>query len=279
MKLSICHYSFHRRWADEGWDCDRLAQEVQSLGIGAVDYHVRFLGDPKTAGSCVLAALDKHGLELSGLSMSNNFNMEDPTAQREQIDSVKMWLEVAAEVKAPASRIFGGHLPLESRGDAALRSACLKRITDAIAEVTRTAEELGIVLALENHGGLPCTGEEQVDVIEAINSPNLRATIDVGNYMQGAQEGHEGSAAAAKYATYTHFKDFKKTASAKDSPLPWGLEPCVVGEGDVDHLACARALAAVGYDGYIALEYEGTEDEKTGVPKSLDYMREVVAKL
>ena len=39
--------------------------------------------------------------------------------------------------------------------------------------------------------GLPCSGEEQIEVIEKINSPFLKATIDVGNYMQCGQSGDE----------------------------------------------------------------------------------------
>ena len=45
-----------------------------------------------------------------------------------------------------------------------------------------------------DHGGLPCTAQEQIDAIKAINSPSLRATIDVGNYMSGGEEGHVATA-------------------------------------------------------------------------------------
>ncbi len=44
MKLAICHYSFHRRWAQESWDVDRLTDEVKALGVEGIDYHARLLG-------------------------------------------------------------------------------------------------------------------------------------------------------------------------------------------------------------------------------------------
>ncbi|KKL51006.1 hypothetical protein LCGC14_2299830 [marine sediment metagenome] len=38
-------------------------------------------------------------------------------------------------------------------------------------------------------------------------------------------------------------------------------------------------VAAAGYDGYVAIEYEGKEDEATGVPASTEYMKKVLAAL
>ena len=74
MKTSVCHYSFHRTWKAEDWTCEKLVEEVKAVGASAVDFHVRFLGDPSDAAERVQAALTSGGLALSGLSMSNNFN-------------------------------------------------------------------------------------------------------------------------------------------------------------------------------------------------------------
>jgi len=275
MKKAICHYSFHRRWDAEKWDANRLAEEVRNLGVEGVDFHVRYLKTPAEAPSLILNAIGKHGLVLSGLSMSNDFNTDDPAKFKQQVDAVKNWVPVIDKVRAPVSRIFGGHLPPEQRLDAAAKAKGRQRILDALEIILREAEKHGIVFALENHGGLPCTGEEQVDVIKTVNSPLLRATIDVGNYMQGGQEGHVGTKVAAEYCAYVHFKDFRKV---KDETKPWGwtIEACTVGDGDVDHPACIAELQKIGYDGFIALEYEGPEDEKTGVPLSVDYMNKVM---
>lgn len=277
MRKAICHYSFHRRYAEEKWTPRRLAQEVQALGVEGIDFHARLLGvPPAQAGAVIREALADSGLTLSGLSLGNDFNQADPAAFRAQIDLVKGWLPVAAEVKAPVSRIFGGHIPLAQRSDPQVLVQGLRRIQDALGEVVREAERLGVILALENHGGLPCTGEEQVSVIRAIHSPNLRATVDVGNYLSGGQEGDAGSRLAAPYAAYVHLKDFKKVPDAS-APFGRKLTACVVGEGDVDHAACLKALADSGYNGFVALEYEGTESELTGVPRSVAFMNRVMA--
>jgi sugar phosphate isomerase/epimerase len=99
-----------------------------------------------------------------------------------------------------------------------------------------------------------------VEIIRSIDSRNLRATVDIGNYLQCGQEAHEGTAIAAPYASYVHLKDYRKRA---DGSLPWGwaVEACSLGQGDVDFRQCLEALRTANYDGYLAIEYEGAEDD------------------
>ena len=278
LDLSICHYSFHRRWKEENWTPERLCDEVKALGIGAVDFHAGLLGQIEGAVDNIKAALSKTGLALSGLSLSTNFNLDDPDAYQDMVNNTIAWMRVASELGAPVSRIFGGALKNRLEVDEGTKKGIFQRVIDALGRLAHEAEKLGLVLALENHGGLPCTGEEQVEMIEKVGSKYLRATIDVGNYMAGGQEAVEGTRIAAKYCVYVHFKDFKK---CPDPSLPWGwgIQACTVGKGDVDHLGCLRELKATGYDGYIALEYEGPDDEKIGVPESIEFMKAVASKV
>jgi sugar phosphate isomerase/epimerase len=274
MKKAMCHYSFHRRWKDERWDTDRLCAETKALGVEGIDFHAGLMGETAGAADWIRASVRRSGLTLSGLSLSTNFNLDDPAQMKEMIDRTLAWMRVASDLRAPVSRIFGGSLSPEKRADPLARQAAMPRIAEALGRVTREAERLGLVLALENHG-LPCTAEEQVETIRQMGSPNLRATVDVGNYLSGGQEAVDAVRVAAPVCAYVHFKDFRKRP---DPSKPWGwkTEPCTVGRGDVDHLGCLKALKAAGYDGYIALEYEGPDDEKVGVPESVHFMDEVM---
>ena len=272
MDVSMCHYSLHRTWEREGWSIAKLVDYVASLGVPGIDFHTRLI-PPETTGRELRRAVAGAGLVLTGVSFSNNFNLSNADERAQQVERVQDWIRLAADAGAPVSRIFGGHL--RDRSDERAKSEGRKLILDALARVARTAEEHGVVLALENHGGLPCTAEEQIGVIESIGSPNLRATIDVGNYMQCGQEGHEGTRLAAEYAAYVHFKDFRRVDDAS-SPWGWSIEPCTVGDGDVDHATSLAALREAGYEGSVAIEYEGIEDELTGVPRSVEYTRSVM---
>jgi sugar phosphate isomerase/epimerase len=276
MKKAICHYSFHRRYAAEKWDPDRLAQEVQTLGIEGIDYHARLVGKTDDAmAEAIRAAVKKHGLVLSSLSLGTNFNRPKADEFKAEVEAAAACIRFAAGVKAPVSRVFGGSMSAAERKDAAAGAAARQRMTDGLAAIAQVAAESGVVLGLENHGGLPCTAEEQIQTLQAVQSPHLRATIDVGNYLQGGQEGHIATALVAPYAAYVHFKDCKKVP---DASKPWGYttKGVALGEGDVNLAACVDALRKAGYKGFVALEYEGGEDETTGVPKSVAVLKRLV---
>ncbi len=54
------------------------------------------------------------------------------------------------------------------------------------------------------------------------------------------------------------------------------FEACTVGRGDVDLEGCLGALRQAGYDGFIALEYEGQDDERRGVADSIACMHKLI---
>lgn len=270
MRTAICHYSLHRTYVEKGWTVLQLARYVRQQGVDAIDFHVRFLGSPDEAPGSILEALRETGLALSGLSLSTNFNRSDPADLAKEIETAKQWLRVAGAVGAPASRVFGGHV--QNRQDPTERRAGMGRVIDSLRALEPVARAQGVVLALENHGGLPCTGAEQAEVLAALDSPFCRATLDLGNYMQCPEDPLAGVRAALPYCAYVHVKDFKRLADGS-------LQRATIGDGDVDLAGCLRAIRDSGFDGFVALEYEGEEDELTGVPRSIAHMKKALASL
>jgi len=49
MRTAVCHYSLHRRYVEESWTPERLAEEVREFGAEGIDFHAGFLGDAATA--------------------------------------------------------------------------------------------------------------------------------------------------------------------------------------------------------------------------------------
>ena len=47
-------------------------------------------------------------------------------------------------------------------------------------------------------------------------------------------------------------------------------------EAGIDKAGVLEILDGAGYDGYVALEYEGPEDELAGVPESVDFVRKAL---
>ncbi len=77
--------------------------------------------------------------------------------------------------------------------------------------VVKVAEECGIVLAFENH--LDYRAREIVQIIQAIDSPNLRFLFDTGNTLAVCEDPVDAAYDAAPSTVLVHLKDLRV--------LPW----------------------------------------------------------
>jgi sugar phosphate isomerase/epimerase len=77
--------------------------------------------------------------------------------------------------------------------------------------LVKVAEEVGIVLAFENH--LDYRAREIVQIIKAIDSPNLRFLFDTGNTLTVCEDPVDAAYDAAPYTVLVHLKDLRV--------LPW----------------------------------------------------------
>lgn len=77
--------------------------------------------------------------------------------------------------------------------------------------IVKVAEECGIVLAFENH--LDYRAREVVQMIKAVDSPNLRFLFDTGNTLTVCEDPVDAAYDAAPYTVLVHLKDLRV--------LPW----------------------------------------------------------
>jgi sugar phosphate isomerase/epimerase len=127
----------------------------------------------------------------------------------------------------------------------------LDRIAEALREAARRAETAGVTLVLENvRSCWANTGVNTACVLEAVDSPALRALWDPGNdYVSGGTPYPGGYEAVRPHMLHVHVKD-ARVADPASGRTSW--EP--IGEGEVDYLGQLRALLEDGYSGVISLE-------------------------
>ena len=119
-----------------------------------------------------------------------------------------------------------------------------------------TAEELGIILALENHWGLTTSIDNLLAIHKAVGSPWLGINMDTGNYPGDPYAGIER---LAPYATIVQAKTYYG-----------GGEWYTL---DLDYQRIANILSDAGYTGYCSLEFEGKENPDIAVPRSIAVLR------
>jgi sugar phosphate isomerase/epimerase len=129
-------------------------------------------------------------------------------------------------------------------------------VIDALERCLPTAEKCGVVLGLENHWGLGLTPEGVLRIVDAIDSPWLQVTLDTGNFLENPYEKLEKLA--------------PKTVLLQAKTYYGGGEWYSL---DLDYQKVGELMRKANYRGWVSLEFEGKEDYRTAIPKSLELLR------
>ncbi len=262
MKLGMTMYSFNDYAREEKMDVLGFIRTAADLGVEAVDLLAYYWKDEREEPLRARELIEDLGLELAAYAVGNNFVQESEARLQEQVDYVRRGIEMAYELGAPVLRIFGGHAPHMPKEEA------LKLAAEGIERVLEEAQEADVVLALENHGGVPGTAEELTWLIEHFDSPWLRACVDVGNFVH-FEDPAEAVARVVGYAAHVHIKDLKKVGEGEQAK--W--EACTPGEGDIDYDRILPLFKDAGYDGALSIEAEGPEDDMVQARKAVEWLR------
>ena len=219
------------------------------------------------------AASRNSGIEISGICIPASFIDEDQTARRAQIDRAKGYIDLCAEMGVGFLRT--DVVPWALRPDSyAQVEALFPVIIGACRELADHAKAQGVVLSIENHGFLMNSSERCRRLIHAVDSPNFRMTLDIGNFLCVDEDPLIATRNCLDLASYVHVKDF---LWRRHYPGPGWLETMggrhsvgtVFGFGDGETRASVEAILRSGYDGYVSLEFEGNAPSLMGCDTGL----------
>jgi sugar phosphate isomerase/epimerase len=196
------------------------------------------------------------GLDISGTAVGNSFCTTNVSRLKEQIENVKRWIEHTSRLGGKTIRIFAGSV---EQGDT--EENARRRAVDAIQEVCSHAADYGVYVALENHGGITATSDQMLAIVRAVKSDWFGVNFDTGNFH--TKDPYADLARIAPYAVTVQIKTEIQRAGAKNE--------------DADLKRLISILHAANYRGYVALEYEASEDPRTAVPRALRTLRPLLA--
>lgn len=203
---------------------------------------------------------DDAGIKVVALAGGNNFAAADIDAE---IVSVKRQIDMTAAAGADVLRLFAGWV-----GASQYTDATFAQISDALQIVGEYAEGAGVLVAVENHGGVTATGAQCLRLLEPVTSPAVGLNFDPANFRHAGEDAMAALTVTADLINYSHWKGVYYEG---DEP-----EYCAVGEGIMDWQPIVDALIASGFDGYWAIEYETVADVERGAKASLDYLRSLL---
>ena len=259
MKIGCCSYSYREYLQSGEMSQEDFIDVAADLGIEGVELTSYYFPttDKKYLNSLKRRCMIK-GVDVSGAAVGSKMTLADEDERAEQVAMVKEWLGHALALGAPQMRVFAGATP-----DGHTDEEAFDRAVASFKECVPVAAEAGVVMALENHGGITSTSAQTIRLIEAVDSEWLRANLDIGNFgFDPDVDPYEAIRRVAKLAVSTHHKVFMRT--------PAGDQP-------VDTRRAVAVLRDAGYRGYINIELEGDEDAKTGVPRVFDEIRQALS--
>ena len=163
----------------------------------------------------------------------------------------------------------------------------LPRMAEGCRRVTEYAASKGIVTMVENHGTFAQDSRRVEKLVNAVGHPNFGLLCDMGNFLCADEAPEKAFGRVAPYARYVHAKDFIFRSGLLPDPGEGFfrtrgmnyIRGTVVGHGDVPVKQCLSILKSAGYDGYVAIEFEGMEDAYTALRIGLSNLRRYMSEI
>jgi sugar phosphate isomerase/epimerase len=242
LKLGVASYSLRN------FSREQAIEMTRSLGVKYINFKSMHLPYDASPAEFALARqqLAAAGLELVGGGMI--------TFESDTDEGVRKYFDYAKSAGMPT--IVGTSKP-----------ATLPRIE-------KFARQYDVKVAIHNHGPEDENFPSPYDVLKAVKGmdPRIGLCIDLGHTVRAGTDPVKAIADAGSRVLDMHAKDLRdfKTADSQ----------CIVGEGKIPIADVFRQLKAIGFRGYVNLEYEIDPDNPLpGMRQSFSYMRGALAGL
>jgi sugar phosphate isomerase/epimerase len=273
-RIGVSTYSFWQFRNKELRDIEKCIDLAADMGFDGVEILHRQMEKEDNA---YLQQLKRRaflqGLDLCGFSIHQGFLSPNETVRKKNIDHTIRCIELAYALGIPTMRVNTGTWGTSRNFDELMKNRGIepplkgytdedgfKWVIDSFQQCLKAAEKCGVTMGLENHWGLGRTPEGVMRIVKAIDSPWLQVTMDTGNFLEDPYDKLE---MLAPKACLVQAKTY----------YGGGLWYTL----DLDYGRIAALLRKHRYRGYISLEFEGKEDPRTAVPKSLALLRKAFA--
>jgi len=270
-KIGVSSYSFWHFDSNTKPTMNYCIDKASSMGFDGIEF---LLVQMSSVDNSHLQNLKKQafdaGLDIMGLSTHQGFVNPSKEYRDKNIKKTIDQIEIAYKLGIPTMRINTGRWGTSESFDALMANKGIEPpikgytdedgfpwVIESIEKCIPTAEKCGVVLGLENHWGLGISAYGVKRIVDAIDSPWLRVTLDTGNFLEDRDNQIE---MLAPYACLIQAKTYYGGG--------------VWYELDIDYNKIGSVMRKNNYKGYISLEFEGNENPDVAVPKSLKLLRD-----
>lgn len=268
--IIVSTYSFWRFRDDSKLSIEECIDEAARMGFDGVEIlHMQMESEEPSYLQRLKRQAFVNGLALCGFSTHQGFVSPDPEVRKKNVDHTIHTIELAYALGIPTIRVNTGrwgtskdfdelmaNRGIEPRLEGYTDDDGFKWVIDSFEQCLPIAEKCGVTMGLENHWGLGRTPEGVLRIVDAIDSPWLQVTLDTGNFLEDPYDKLEQLAPRAVLV---------QAKTYYGGGIWYALE--------LDYPRIAQILRRHKYHGYVSLEFEGLEDWRTAIPKSLEQLR------
>jgi len=248
LKPALCVYSFREDLIKKNLTYEDLIRKCVDWDIDGLDATVYWFPSTDAAWLLSLKRLAyRMGIEIYSIAVRTELTKPDQAARDKEVAALNKWIDVAATLGAGHIRVFGGAVP-----KTATEEQAVPWVVECLQRSAEVAAQKGVILGLENHGGICTRASRIIEMVDKVNSPWVGINLDTGNFPT---EAFQQMAACVPKSVNVQMKAEMTHDDGKKGPQDWDR--------------VVKLIAAGGYKGYLSLEYEAKEPAATAVPRGL----------
>ena len=200
------------------------------------------------------------GIALSCIATSCVY--ANPETAEQNVADTLQCIDLAADVGAPAIRVFGGTI-----GKGLSRADAVKLVAESLASVADHAKAKNVTICMETHDDW-CDPAHVSAVMQRVNHPAIAVNWDVMHPVRTKSATMEEAFEILKpWIRHVHVHDGAVAPDGKLIFMP-------IGKGFVDHKTAIMRLCSSGYSGFISGEWIGWNDAyDVHLPRELAVMK------
>ncbi|HET8549631.1 MAG TPA: sugar phosphate isomerase/epimerase family protein [Bryobacteraceae bacterium] len=256
LRTAICAYSYRDALAKKSMTYDDLVRLAVDLDVDGLDLTVYWFPNRTPEFLLPLRRLAyRNGIEIYSISIRTEMTRATADQRTQEVANITGWIDAAEHLGAGHIRVFGGNVPKTSTAEEAT-----PWVVEVLSRAADYAGRKGIILGLENHGGITDRAEKIIEIVQKVDSPWVGINLDTGNFRTDVFRQIE---ACLPWAVNVQVKAEMRDESGKSVPQNWKR--------------VIELLRKSAYRGYLALEYEAKEDPATAVPRLIAELKRVIA--
>lgn len=270
MNLAVSTASFGRPFAEKRLALLDFPELCDRHGLEAMEINDFCLKGNWDAIREIKKRAVKYGVGICAIAVENNYYRATEPEIEKEWQHILAYLDVAYFLGAPLLRVdtspFGKGLPERIIPTGVTHEMAFERAVATLTRAVPEAAKRGIILAIENHGGISRTSADQLRFVRAVNSDWFKVNLDTGNYhadpmnaLDPFEDVLEAIPRVAPHLAFCHAKVWDVTEDLREPTL--------------DYERIFQLFKTCNYRGPVSIEYMGKKDAVEMLPRCVAMLK------